>query len=551
MSYDNKSININHYEIKDFENFLVLKSFIVSVGDNRKKTNFSKEAIKDAIPTLYNRPVYCKWYDRLDDFGGHAKRESDVMNDDYFFIGHIPADGEIKFEEYNGKEFLTATTLIYKDYFSEICNRIIEEQPELSMEVSIDEAFENDEGMLEISKFRFLSYVLLGRYNKPGIESAHVEVLQFEEDDLINEYNIKYQNSVPKYDVPEDISNIIKENIRKKEANIDLDFAKSLLGKKQLAFNEVVAFLNNVVNADSDSEINFLGGESAIDWCKQIIALSKGGEEILSDNKDELEKVEDNIQEEQIDEAQVDDEEKFSVGSLAPLLSQVIDDKDGYLWYEDCDPEKKYVYYFDFERYKYFAAPYAFAGELPVVDYDNAIRAYYGGIKWVLEKGDNVQLFEDSDYPLAINYVIGVTKQMKSIKEDFESVSDELNNLKESYDSLKVERDSLAEFKAGVEKEKEDKALLSIANEKYQDFDKYLTEDMIAKFDEQILEHRNIEKLEGDIAKAVLPILMGIKEEKDTKSGISFSMSDDVTEDKKDEDDTESFDEILKKKYKN
>lgn len=529
MSNDLK-FTIDHYEIEEFDNFLVLKSYIVSVGPNRKKTYFSKDSIEEAIPTLLNRPVYCKWVERIDDFDGHARTNDEIIKEDYVFIGHIPSNGEIGFEKYDGKEFLTATTLIYKDYFPDICDRIVEEQPELSMEVSAEEAFENEDGLLEISKFRFLSYVLLGRYNNPGIENAHVEVLQFDDENLIDEYNVKYSETLPKYKMPDNIVQIIKDNVEKKEVDIDLEFVKGLLRKEQLDFNEVVSFLDKVVNTRSNSETNFLGGEEAINWCKNVIALSEGGKEILAEDKvkKEDENKEEEVQNEDVtqNESEKDD---FSVSSTVSLLNQVLDESDGYYFYEDCDPETKEVYYFDYSSWKYYIANYEMSEDgLPVVKFDEARRAYYGGINWVVPKEDDSVNVEDlRDYSAAVKYAVEVVENSVNLSKQLEQTKKKYESLKEDLESVKEERDSLAQFKANVEKEQEDAKLLEEASEVYAIYEGYLDAELLDKFNEDILEYRDIEKLKGEVAKTVVPILMeSTSKVTQEDNDINFNMAD-------------------------
>ena len=525
--------NISHYEVEDFDNFLVLKSFIVSVGKNRKKTFIPKDSIEDAKPTLYNRPVYCKWVEELDDFDGHAKDNDQIINDSYVFIGHIPYNGDIKFENYEGKEFLVATTLIYKDYFPDICERIINEHPELSMEISVTEAFENEDGLLEISKFRFMSYVLLGRYNNPGIENAHVEVLQFEDNNIIDEYNAKYEETLPKYKIPLEIIDTLKNNIAKKEANIDLDFTKGLLKKEQLTFNEIVSFLDKVVNAQSDSDTKFLGGEETIRWCKQIIALSEGGQEVLKKKNEE------NINE-NVDEKD-ENQEDFAVNNTVALLSQVIEDEDGCFQYEDCDIDKNMVYFFDYSEWKFYAAKYELEEDkLPIINFENKERVYYGGIKWIhVEENQSVEGLRD--YSVAVQYAADVVEGSVKAQKELDELKAKYDELEEEFNSVVAERDSLAEFKSNIEEQEAKDLLLADAQEIYAVYDEYMDEDAIAKFNNELMDHKDIEKLQGDVARFILPILLdeANKAKLDNgKDGINFNFSDKTGEDS---------DEVLKK----
>ncbi len=540
--------NISHYEVEDFDNFLVLKAFIVSVGNNRKKTYIGKDSIENAIPTLYNRPVYCKWVDNLEDFEGHAKDNKQILNNGYVFIGHIPHNGDIGFETYDGKEFLTATTLIYKDYFPDICTRIVEEHPELSMEISVEEAFENDEGLLEISQFRFMSYVLLGRYVDPGVENAHVEVLQFSDDSkIIDEYNLKYSETLPKYKMPPDIIETLKDNINKKEANIDLDFTKELLRKEQLTFNEIVSFLDKVVNAQSDSETNFLGGEETIRWCKEIIALSEGGKEALKDNKEQEVKVEDVNGE--ADEKQED----FAVNNTVALLSQVVGEYDGYFQYEDCDVEKNIVYYFNYAEWKYYAASFEMEEDsIPKINFEDSERVYFGGIKWIHAKEDT-DVENLRDFSAAVKYAADVVENSVQTAKELKELKEDYAELEERYDDLVKEKDELAKFKADIEKEEADNKLLEEAKDVYANYEEYLEEEVVAKFNESLLKHRDIDKLQGDVAKTVLPIIMAEanSNKENKKDEVKFNLSDKIEQEKVSEDEKdEDFKATLNKIYK-
>ena len=191
-----------NYEIKDYDVYdthkdhAIVRAKIVNVGKNNNDTSFSKESIERALPTLYNIPLIGIYSEIENDFKSHAK--NDLERKETYAIGTIPESCNAHFEEDMGMEYLVADIVVWKEYFPDFFNVIVnneekEKQTTISMEISLLD-YEKKDGIFDITEFSFNGICLLGTNVRPGIPNAGLRVVRFEEGKIDFEDNTLYQN---------------------------------------------------------------------------------------------------------------------------------------------------------------------------------------------------------------------------------------------------------------------------------------------------------------------------------------------------------------------
>ena len=126
-------------------------------------------------------------------------------------FGTIPESSTFRFlERENGKTYLSAKVVIWKNYFPIIMDILKRRNGnvKVSIELAVIKGDQNETtGVLDIEEFRLLSCVLLGEGIMEGIEGSHLEVLKFSmnEEDIkkANECYLKFSLNNNKYEIPE------------------------------------------------------------------------------------------------------------------------------------------------------------------------------------------------------------------------------------------------------------------------------------------------------------------------------------------------------------
>lgn len=152
-------------------------------GKNNNGSNISREAIEEAIPSIYNCPIVCNYDAYEDSIGGHdidfivtenGMRKINLTD----AIGVIPAGANYYWETVDDgteeHEYFCVEAILWKRSaaYSKIRRDGIVSQ---SMEITIKEGRTVD-GYYCIDRFIFTAFCLLGEDVKPCFESASLEV---------------------------------------------------------------------------------------------------------------------------------------------------------------------------------------------------------------------------------------------------------------------------------------------------------------------------------------------------------------------------------------
>lgn len=154
-------------------------------GENRNKTYISKEAIIDAIPSMFNKPIVCHYDLETDTIGGHDVVVATDKDGNMFFvnltdgIGTIPESANYYFEEVTEDdgavhEYFVIEAILWKrsPAYRKIARDGIEGQ---SMEILVKDGG-NVNGIYHIDKFIFTAFCLLGEDVEPCFESASLQL---------------------------------------------------------------------------------------------------------------------------------------------------------------------------------------------------------------------------------------------------------------------------------------------------------------------------------------------------------------------------------------
>jgi len=169
-------------------------------GLNLNNTYFSDEVIEEAKDTLKNKPIlgYIKKQDGSDekDFGEHEIEI--VLSEDSVKVvvlerplGVIPETNNYAIQEEDGRKYVICRGYLWKEYLNEAYD-ILKEKPNksVSMEIAVDDYDINDDGSINIKKYRYLGVTILGDDLTPAMKGAELNVIgQFSHNDNKDFYN--------------------------------------------------------------------------------------------------------------------------------------------------------------------------------------------------------------------------------------------------------------------------------------------------------------------------------------------------------------------------
>lgn len=210
------------------DQFTLCKCYVMAIGKNVNKSIISKEAVDDALPTLFNVPVVGHLYadeDGIIRMGGHDIVLEKDEDGKYLFksitvpYGTVPQQGNIYYEEIEESDgvrntYLVADIILWTGRYPELLEAIYSEDVYFghSMEILPSETKKTKEG-LEVNKFQFSALCLLGKSDDatknvvPCFKSARVEPYKFSETgkwiELFSEFKEQLAKSYSVKDIEE------------------------------------------------------------------------------------------------------------------------------------------------------------------------------------------------------------------------------------------------------------------------------------------------------------------------------------------------------------
>lgn len=161
---------------------------ICYTGRNRNKSSISKQAIEDALPSIYNCPIVCNYNVYDDTIGGH---DIEIVSTNTGMrlinltdaIGVIPYNCNYYWETINDNgtehDYLCVEAILWKR--SAAYNKIKRDGiVSQSMEITVKSGSTVD-GVYEIDNFIFTAFCLLGDDVEPCFESASLEMFSLQQ----------------------------------------------------------------------------------------------------------------------------------------------------------------------------------------------------------------------------------------------------------------------------------------------------------------------------------------------------------------------------------
>lgn len=238
------------------EQMTLCKCYVLALGKNQNKSNISKSAADDALPSLFNIPVVGHLFVDKDNevrMGGHDMALEKDENGKYKFkmltvpYGTVPQQENVHYEEVEEKDgtintYMVADIILWTGRYPELFDAMYNDEVYFaqSMEIVPSET-SKDEGYTNIEKFQFSALCLLGKSDdpkknvEPCFESARIEAYDFSANEewtkLFEEFKEELARCYFKHNVEEG-----------GERKMDADTIKSILIEFGLAEDTELSF---------------------------------------------------------------------------------------------------------------------------------------------------------------------------------------------------------------------------------------------------------------------------------------------------------------------
>lgn len=186
-------------QIKDIEKinplFSKCKVYICYSDLNRNNSDIQKTVFEDAIHTLYGCPILGEFNKKKDDFMDHGGKVEKNENGEYQYVcttmpyGFVPESSEVKWENVDGKEYLTCTGYLWTSRYPEALKAIEEGRPQ-SMEIDEVVGEFDSQGCYVVSSFVFSGLTILGEDVEPCFEDAKIVAYSLDKDQFTKEFNL-------------------------------------------------------------------------------------------------------------------------------------------------------------------------------------------------------------------------------------------------------------------------------------------------------------------------------------------------------------------------
>ena len=416
-------VGMKFSDIKEINtSFAVGSLHVMYNDDNRNNTSISKDDVIDALPSLYNVPIVCHYDMASEEIGGHdialvvnseGKKRLVNLTDP---IGVVPDHANFRFaveEDENGVEheyLIIDNVILWKrqDAYRHIVqnlNGVIDH----SMEITVFDGEEREDGVYQIKKFEFTALCLLGN-QEPCFEGSRLEIFS------TNEFKKKM----------EEMMNELKDNYYTITTPQTEDDDTHPLNKEMEGGNGIL-----------DEKLN-LAGEYGIDVESLDFSLDDFS---LKELKEKFEAMKN------------ENHNDFAlIGNLIEEIGHVLDaEKIWTEWgerrhyrYVDVDPEKNEVYCWDTTDWLLWGFTYTMNGDAVIIDFESKKR-----VKYVIEE------FNDGEQTSPFAEIFNAMEQkINDMAADYSAINEKVATAEATVTEMNSELNELREFKKQVETEK-------------------------------------------------------------------------------------------------
>lgn len=153
--------------------FAYVKLWALGSGNNSHKNPISEEVLKECADTILGKFIIAKFDKFSKDTTTHVPDQS--------ILGYIDKSQEVKFEQKDGKTFITVIGVISKIYATDVVMMFKDTQNQryVSCEFSCSEGEEDQEGNTPILRFSIHGVTILGLKYSPSCAGAEMKVIKF------------------------------------------------------------------------------------------------------------------------------------------------------------------------------------------------------------------------------------------------------------------------------------------------------------------------------------------------------------------------------------
>ena len=191
MTETNKTFSVDDIELfreDESVDFAEVKLYALADGNNSHKNPIKLETLKKYGDSILGKFIIGKYSEIARDTTTHVPSQS--------ILGYVPKDQEVKYEEKDGKTFITVIGLLSKLYATDVVQMFKRDNfRNVSCEFSCNEADEDENGDKEILSFSIHGITILGLRYQPSCAGAEIKVIKFseKEDEELNPLN-KFAN---------------------------------------------------------------------------------------------------------------------------------------------------------------------------------------------------------------------------------------------------------------------------------------------------------------------------------------------------------------------
>lgn len=166
--------DIELFKEDDDVDFAEVKLYALADGNNTHKNPIKPETLKKYGNTILGKFIIGKYSSIVGDVTTHVPSQS--------ILGYVPKDQEVKYEEKDGKTFITVMGLLSKLYATDVVTMFKKDNfRNVSCEFSCIEDDEDSDGNKEILSFTIHGITILGLRYQPSCAGAEIKVMKFSE----------------------------------------------------------------------------------------------------------------------------------------------------------------------------------------------------------------------------------------------------------------------------------------------------------------------------------------------------------------------------------
>ena len=209
VQHDKANLNDSYFDKKDMEN---------CAAKSLRLTPILGSVVYDEDSEEYKLNGHDMEYRIVQNEEGYDLKISHVER----IYGYVPHDAEISFEydEDEDKTFLVTEGYLWKNYMDEleeILNRK-DGETEVSMEISVNDSFEREDGLIQITDYTFEGITMLGV--PPAMKGANLQLFS---EDVVSKLKLDMEDLIQAYSLEKE-----EKNLNKNEQTPGTEFSLSV-----------------------------------------------------------------------------------------------------------------------------------------------------------------------------------------------------------------------------------------------------------------------------------------------------------------------------------